>query len=753
MNIKELYISEKPAVATAIADALEDTVGRKLSKKRGYYIDEESGIAVAWCIGHMLQLLEPEEYDKKLGVWSFDTLPLFFPNYKHKPSPHLKDSLDIIVGLLKHADCVIHAGDTDDEGQLLVDEILRLYNYKNEVRRILINDNTKVLVQKAIARKEPNEKYEHLGWRAEARSLCDLLVGFNLTRAYTLKEQAEGGEGVISIGRVQTPILGMVVRRDRENSGHQKQYFYELLAQIGTEKTKFVAKFLDYSQTIKEKISNGENKDFSSLIIDDEKRLINKDQLILIANACKGQNCKVIEYSEKNESVSPPLPYNINKLQQDASERWGYKPKEIVEITQQLKDTYQLITYNRSDCQYLSDEAYDSVEDNLRAIDKNTMGLGFNSQVKGADKAIKGRVFNSEKVGAHHAIVPTHSVVDLKILTKEQRNIYLLITQLYVAQFYPKSVYSKKEGKLQIGEFIFRFSSRVKVSEGWESLFKKDNNNDEEKNQQLTLEGVENNTIGKCLGLKIDSKETKPKEQYSMKTLLSDLTRAAKYMKNQDLAKILIERDKDKASENGGIGTSATRHVAIETLFERGFLEEKGKKIVSTAKGQSLYDKVTDNIKYPDMSAIWSARQDNIKNKEDVLNFAKQVMKELIIPEVKKIKGSVKYFKCPKCDRNMNRIVTDKGAFWGCSGYKDEDNKCSHSMDDKDGKPVERAQRSSAEVVSTDFDCIVCKKNKLNYKKGKKTFYYECGDSSCKQKYWKSKQGKKPDYDNLPKDK
>lgn len=739
MVVNELYITEKPAVARAVVAALDG----KFSKHDGYFIDN-SGVAVAWCIGHMLQLLEPEDYDKKLKAWSFDTLPLFFGDYRHKPNPKLKSNLDVIEKLLKKAKVVVHAGDTDDEGQLLVDEILRFYSYKRPVYRVLINDNTKSVVQKAIAKKEPNEKFEHLGWRAEARSLSDLLFGFNLTRAYTLKSQAEGGEGVISVGRVQTPILGLVVRRDRLNSGHKKQYYYDLLSKISVGDQDFIATFKGCSSKL-------EGSEFTPLVKDEKGRFIDKAQLVKIGKACKDKKGLISAFSEKKEEKVAPLPYNLNKLQQDANQKWGYKPKEVVKITQELKDTYQLITYNRSDCQYLSDEQYEGAPEIIEAVIQNTQGA-FKEQAKKADPKVKGRVFNSAKVGAHHAIVPTHTTADLSKLTAAHKNIYLMIAKIYLAQFYPNSVYVKKKAEVDIDGFLFNASSSTKVKDGWEALFSKEKNEDAKDDEEyLTgLDGVSEGMNCTCIGLKLNNKETKPPPHYSVKTLLSDLTRVAKYVKDPRLAKILIEKDKDKDSENGGIGTSATRHVALDTLFERGFLIEKGKKVISTQKGQEFYDKLDDKIKYPDMSAIWAERQLNIKNREDVINFSKQMMKEVVIPEIKKIKGSIKYYKCPKCDRNMIRHVGVKGSFWGCSGYSDEENQCKHSMDDDNGKPVPRKEKVSKPAKETKFDCKKCDA-KLGYKKGKKSYYFECMNDKCRQRYFKSKDKKAPDYDNIPK--
>ena len=275
VRIKRLFIAEKHSVAQAIAEAIGG-----FSRSDGYYYNSSSQQAVTWCVGHMLQLCDPEDYDEKLARWDLDDLPIFFSKFQHKPNPTTKDMLVKIHDLLKIAESVVHAGDTDDEGQLVVDELLRFYNYQNPVFRVLINDNHIKSVKKALAAIEPNSKYENMGWKAQARALCDLLFGYNLTRAYTLRYGGAGKQGVVSVGRVQTPILGLVVRRDRLNETYSKYYYYRLLAKIEVGSS-FIATFNGYTSELKAKIDRG-YEGLTDLTVDDDGKFIDKKQLVYV---------------------------------------------------------------------------------------------------------------------------------------------------------------------------------------------------------------------------------------------------------------------------------------------------------------------------------------------------------------------------------------------------------------------------------------------------------------------------------------
>src|SRR5215469_2449164 len=415
-----LFIAEKPELAKAIVEGLGG--GRR---KEGYY--DCGNDCVTWCFGHMLQLLDPEDYDERYATWRLDDLPIAHIPWRKKPAAGKSAQLRIVTHLLKQADSVVHAGDPDDEGQLLVDEVLAYARCRLPVKRLLINDNNTNVVRKALANLRDNREFAALSASAEARSVGDQLYGYNLTRAYTLAARKEGYQGVLSVGRVQTPILGLVVRRDREFESHVKSFYYYVTGQFQIQGLTFPARY----QTVE-----GDP-------VDDKGRLIDQKYAQAIAEAVKGKPARLISADTKQKEQPAPLPYNLLKLQTDAARKFGYKPDQVKDITQSLRERHRLITYNRSDCEYLSDEQHADAPGVLAAIAKTTPMLAPASAA--ANPAIKGRAFNSSKVSAHHAIIPTQATADLARLSIGERKIYTLIARAYVAQFWPTHQYDQTD--------------------------------------------------------------------------------------------------------------------------------------------------------------------------------------------------------------------------------------------------------------------------------------------------------------------
>lgn len=672
----KLFIAEKPELAKAIVAGL----GGDFQRKDGYYVDGDN--VVTWCYGHMLQLCDPEDYDVKYQKWNLEDLPFCFLPAKHKPNPKTDKQLKVIKALLEKSDSAVNAGDPDDEGQLLVDEILRFYDYKKPVHRVLINDNNTKVVAKAIASMEDNKKFEHLGYRALARSIADQYFGYNLSRLYTLLAQAYGGQDTLSVGRVQTPILGLVVRRDKQNAGHKVDYFYNVVGDFKFDDTVFTAKYL---------IADND-------AVNDSGKLNDADLVKEIAQRVSGKAAEIISIKTSSKTEKAPLPFSIIKLQQEASKKWGYKPTEVDAITQNLREKHQLITYNRSDCQYLSDEQFESAPLVLDAIAATAEGM--QAEIAQTDSKIKGRVFNSSKVSAHHAIVPTETVGDFNALSEQEKNIYLMIARAYVAQFYPDRAYDETKIIVGVGADKFGLTSNIETAEGWKVLYRneKDSDNDDD-DKDISSEDFRQLTEamkGVCSKAEVTKHETKPPKLYTMTTLLGDLTRASKYVKDKNLAEILKERDKDKAGESGGIGTPATRSSIVEGLFDRGFLAEKGKSIVSTELGKTFYDQLHDIIVYPDMTAIWHEQQQDIEDIEDVYDFVRGMMEDVVNPEVTRLKKEVfkiPTYDCDVCGRKLKRTKgKDDKFFWGCTGYKDESNPCKNILEDANGKPGNKSK-------------------------------------------------------------
>lgn len=738
-----LFIAEKPDLARAIVAGLNGN----FTQKTGYYENSNTGDVVTYCFGHMLSLLDPVDIDKeKYQYWTMTMLPIPSTNKRKIPKDKTAQ-VKIIRDLVAKADTIVNAGDPDEEGQLLIDELLRYFGNKKPVLRVLINDNTPAVVKKALANLKPNSDYEHLGWKAESRTIGDQVFGYNLTVLYSLIHEARTGKReTIHVGRVQTPILGLVVRRDREFKAHKKSYYYVLKGKFAFSGIEFTAKY--------------QPKDTDPT--DEKGRLIDENFAKKLAEKLSNQSAKIFLAKTESKKDPAPLPYNILKLQADCSRIYDLSSDETLAITQSLREKHHLITYNRSDCQYLSDEQFDDVADVIHAISQT---LPNSEKVcSNANPKQKGRAFNSKNVSAHHAIIPTQSTAKWSDLSTKEQNVYKLIAKSYLAQFYPP--YEYDETKIIIDVLIdnqtyqFYATSRIETAQGWKWLYSTDKENAEtqidEDTQFIDMRTLKTDTQGQSQEISHITLETKPKPLYTEDTLLVDLTRVAKYVKDPKLAQILKDKDKDKKGEHGGIGTPATRSTILKNLRERGYIEKKGKNIVSTEKGQQLYDLLDDLIRFPDMTAIWHEQIKDIKNETDVQKFIAEMEQSTINPTIAKLKvGYVAPQRksvdlsnnppCPKCGRPLRRAESKfkKGEYyWSCTGFADTENPCKHTMDDQNGTPVEKQPKEPKKT--SQFECKECGSKLIHqmgiYKagknKGQKYSFFGCSSyPKCKQNY------------------
>ncbi|MDR8093142.1 DNA topoisomerase 3 [Burkholderia gladioli] len=685
-----LIIAEKPELARAIVDALGGGV-----RKNGFYECANDDI-VGYCYGHMLELVEPHEYDERYKKWNLSDLPWVPVPWKLKPVEKSKDQFNVLVELLSRADSVVHAGDPDEEGQLLVDEILEYVGYKGPVQRVLINDNTPVLVKRALDNLVDNSKFVGLSLSALARSVSDQMYGINASRLYTVTAQNMGyNGGTLPVGRVQTPILGLVVRRCRENAAHTAAYYYLVTGEFEVNGLQFPARY---------RVQEHDD-------VDEKGRLRNEQAAKAIAASVSGKPAVITQLETEYDKATPaPLPYNLLKLQSDASRKFGFKPDQTKEITQTLRDKHKLITYNRSDTEYLNEEQHANAPGVLAAIKATAPALAI--AIDKADPTIKSRAFNSKKVTVHHGIIPQENTAKFESLTDAEQKIYMLIARAYVAQFWPLYKYDQTKIEVTSEGRKFGCTANVPKQQGWKVLYRNDQGNEDleadEDELAVDLRALSKGAEGNCTKCESDPQKTRPQPLYKMDTLLTDLTRVAKYIKDDHLRKVMLEKDKDKAGEHGGIGTPATRDSIIAGLFDAEYLAEvtngKTVNVVATKKGEELYDTLPDQAKYPDMTAIWHEQQKRIIAGEiDAMAFV-QSMVEDITREIERVgrEGlSIKVVPvhCPKCKTQfMRRIKTDKGAFWACSDRET----CKHIMNDRNGKPVERVTHQVSTVHMCD---------------------------------------------------
>lgn len=638
----KLIIAEKKELAEAIVAAIPgDKKYNGNSITVGDYI-------TCWIYGHILTHKEPEEIDPSLKKWNLESLPIYFPKWDKKPLPN-KIGLFNSVKELMHSNQVteiIHAGDADSEGQYLVDELLEYCSNKKPVKRLMVNDNTLGGVQKAFSKIEDNSKYTALGKSAEARAIADMIVGFSLSRFYSIINNAK-----LSIGRVQTPTMALVVNRDNEIKNHIKEKYYNLYL-----KTNINDIDIDLRYSSKERIM--------------DKSIYEE----FINNV--GAKTSNLLITKKENYRTTPLPYNLSDLESDAATLFKYSAKKTMDITQNLRDKYKAITYNRSDCRYLSEEHFKEAPKLIPLVAEKlnfTATFNFNE---------KSRCFNDKYVTAHHGIIPT-GAGDFEQFSQEEKNIYKLIAERYLIQFLEKVKIEKTEAKVEINEAIFKKSSIKILEPGYTKYFKvleDDNENDEEieENNLSKIPGGEYQIKINNSNFFIEEKETTAKKPYTEATLIKDLNNIAKYVKDPEIRELLKSKDKDKKDVNGSIGTTATIPGILEGLIEKGFLTRKEEKIVSTELAQEYLKILPESLKTPDSTALWWSIQEKIARGEakleDLTLSVLEDVKTIINSEHKTISSEFSTVKqekevigvCPKC----GKLIYEGEKNFYCNGYK-----------------------------------------------------------------------------------
>lgn len=593
----KLYIAEKPSLGRAIAAALP-----KPHKNLKTHIQVGNGDVVTWCIGHILEQAEPEKYNPDYKKWNVAHLPIVPEKWQLQPKIQTRTQLTAIKSLLKNATQIIHAGDPDREGQLLVDEVIDYLKVnktkKQQVQRLLISDLNYSAVKRSLENLQPNSNFMPLSISALARSRADWLYGINLTRAYSLQGQKGGYNSVLSVGRVQTPILGLVVNRDREIDEFTPHDYYEVDAYIQNK---------DVSHEFGESVHSFKAKWKPSAAClphsDNQQRVINKALALNVAKRITDQDAVVTELTKQDKKLNPPLPYNLSSLQIDAAKQFSLNAKMVLDVCQSLYEKHKLITYPRSDSRYLPNEHFaqaPNIINHLKSCDEKLSLMANN-----ADASLKSKAFNSAKVTAHHAIIPTEKSSQNISLNPFEKSVYFLICRQYLAQFYPVYKYQHCHVELTIAGGIFVVNANEVQQLGWKTLFQyKDKVKDKNKSDEQELPPLALNDVLHCVKGEVVEKQTQAPAPFTDATLLAAMTGIAKFVTDKEIKKVLKETD--------GLGTEATRAGIIELLFKRGFLVRVGKAIKSTDVGKTLINALPEKASTPDMTAQWEATLNDI---------------------------------------------------------------------------------------------------------------------------------------------
>ena len=652
-----LFIAEKPSLGRAIAAGL----GKGTEKDGAIYLGSD---VVTWCFGHILEQCSPEDYDEKYKRWRIEDLPILPEVWKTKVKPGAKKQYLLIKKLVHEADEIVNAGDPDREGQLLVDEVLadlQILKGSKPIRRILLNALDEKSVREALRQLRSNQEFIGLRNSALARSRADWLIGMNLSRIYTIRARQAGYTNTVSVGRVQTPTMGLVVHREIEIRKFRPITFFTPCILWQHEAGSFLTRWKPHEM-------DG---------VDAEGRIVQRETAEQILSAVRSAPANISSMEQKKGTSPQRLPYSLSALQIDAGKMFGYAPQEVLGTQQALYEK-KLTSYPRSDCDYLPENQLadkDLILDHLASLDAD-----FSSFAVKADRKLRNRAWNDAKISAHHAIIPTTMRPDYTALTEMEKKLYALIAKAYIAQFYPPQEFLSTKIEVTAGEEIFTASGKVIFQDGWSVLYQKEQHDTEDDTDQAqNLPSVRKGDFVAYQDGHIKEGVTKPPARFTPATLLKAMKEIHKYVKDRRL--------KETLKECSGTGTEATRAFIIETLQKREYVRLEKKQLVPTELGISLCKILPDKILFPDITAQWEFDLDRISTGSISIKdfFAQQeiYLRELISSaKTATIAPPKNSITCPQCAKPMRRLKSAKGYFWGCTGYLE----CKATFPDKNGK-------------------------------------------------------------------
>lgn len=630
---KPLFIAEKPDMGKKIAAQLPTP------HKRGNGFIETGGGIVTWAVGHLLEQLPPEGYDEKFKKWNWTDLPIIPTAWKLEPIRGKSEQVSTIKSLLRQCDGVVNAGDPGREGQLIVDEILEYIGNKKPVSRLLLNSLDAPSIQKALGNLQPNAIFQPLYEAALGRQRADWVVGMNMTRAYTLLGRKHGYDAVLSIGRVQTPTLAIVVRREIEIENFVPQTYFTLKLQAGDAPngiTPFWTKWLPpgakgvaeqeaaaaaapQDQTDDEEEEAAGNAGQAGF--DAAGRLIDPALAQAVFNAVPpGTPAKVVADVRKPAVEKPPLPFKLSGVQGRMSSAHGAGVQETLEACQSLYEK-GITSYPRTDCQYLPPSQHPEAPNVLAAIAQAFPHLA--PLVAKADATLVSPAWNEAKLGEHHAIIPTATGGDPSQMTPLERHVYEAVSRRFLAQFLPNCEVDKAAIELECGGHRWIAKGRTVRVPGWREAYQDQPAEDEEKAKKDDADDSSGAlpalTVGQALSATDrarDEKKTTPPPRYTEGTLLGAMEHVHRLVSDPQERKML------KSVE--GIGRAATRANIIGTLIKRGYLTVSKKQLIPSATARAVVGAVDPALTDPGLTARWEQGLDGVASGRLTLDLFQQ---------------------------------------------------------------------------------------------------------------------------------
>ncbi|MDP4158613.1 MAG: DNA topoisomerase III [Bacillota bacterium] len=638
---KTLVLTEKPSVGREVAKILNCN-----QKDNGCFRGPK--YIVAWALGHLVTLADPESYDSKYKTWRLEDLPMLPEKMDLVVMKETSKQYAVVKNLMRspEIDDLIIATDAGREGELVARWIMKKAGWRKPIKRLWISSLTERAIKEGFNNLKPGKDYEALYAAAECRAEADWLVGLNVTRALTCKYNAQ-----LSAGRVQTPTLAMVVERENEIKQFIPKDYWSINA-------------LANSYTLRWQDTNGQT------------RLFDKNKADALVSKLNGQTGEVVEVKKEAKKELPPLAYDLTELQRDANRRYGFSAKTTSSVMQQLYENHKLVTYPRTDSRYISEDIVSTLPERLKSVALGpyvdlARGILRNKPI------ITKRFVDGSKVSDHHAIIPTEQPPTLSRLSSEELKIYDLIVRRFLAVLSPGFEYEQTLVKVVIRGEIFTAKGKVVKHIGWRKVYDgREDWDDEGANgeKDQNLPEIFKGEILKNLQVKLVPGKTKPPARHTEATLLSAMEHPGKLINDRKL--------REAMDQSHGLGTPATRAEIIEKLFNSFYMNRQGKEIIPTSKGIQLIGLVPPELKSPELTAKWEQQLTEISrsrsNSQEFLKGMRRYTTQLVSTVI----GSTQTFrhdnltrtKCPECGKFLLQVKGKKGEMYVCQdrecGYR-----------------------------------------------------------------------------------
>ena len=630
---KNLLITEKPSVAMEFAKALKINTIRK----NGFL--EAENYVITWCVGHLVTMSYPEKYDENLKYWRLDTLPFMPKEYKYEVIPSVEQQFNIVKSLLTRDDIntIYVCTDSGREGEYIYRLVDQMIQVKGKIKkRVWIDSQTEEEILKGIQNAKDLSEYDSLSESAYLRAKEDYLIGINFSRLLSIifgrriAKQVNEDKMVISIGRVMTCVLGMIVSREREIKNFVKTKYYKIIGKFGEENSSFKAEW---------KVTEN-SKMYNSPRLYNENGFKKEEDAKEFIRSLQGKKAIITEIKKTKQKENAPLLFNLAEIQNECTKRFKIKPDETLEIIQTLYEK-KLVTYPRTDARVLSTAVAKEITKNLNGLTKNYKDEEVQEIIKKmieekySTNLIKTKYVNDSKITDHYAIIPTgQGLENLDKITELQRNIYKIIVKRFLAIFYPSAEFNKISITINVEEETFSTSGKVCTKEGYLSVWKnKSETEQKEENSLDILKKLKKDQEITILNYEIKDAETNPPSRYNSGSIILAMENAGKLIEDEEL------REQIKGA---GIGTSATRSEIIKKLERIQYIgiNSKTQIITPTIKGEAVYDIVQKSIPdmlNPELTASWEKGLDMVAKKEIEPNIFMEKLQKYVKSKINKL--------------------------------------------------------------------------------------------------------------------